>query len=257
MEAATIDELAGGRLRLGLGAATWTLQALGEADERIARPRTATIEALRIVQAILRGEVGPESSLFAIRPDASLDFEPIRRDLSLYVGAVNRRMLEASGAWADGVYLGAITSPGYTRWAVGAIEDEARGAGRDPAGIDLIANVLVSVDPDRAAAPRAVRSVLAYYLHRVEGVVVDQAGADPDAVADVRRAVRLDGLEVAARRVSEDLIDTFAAAGTPTDVADALDRYRGAGLRGALAWHVLGPDPEAGLRSLATEVLAA
>ena len=53
----------------------------------------------------------------------------------------------------------------------------------------LSANVLTSVGPDRAEARHAVKEVLAYYLARVEGVVVDEAGADPEAVAAVRAAV--------------------------------------------------------------------
>jgi 5,10-methylenetetrahydromethanopterin reductase len=164
-------------------------------------------------------------------------------------------MLEQSGAWADGVYLGAITSPGYTRWAAEQVAVGGRSAGRDPASIDLIANVLVSVGRDRAAARRAVRPVLAYYLARVEGVVVETAGADPDAVADVRRAVASEGVDGAVRRVSDHLIDVFAAAGTASDAAVALDRYRAAGLHEALAWHVLGPDPLEGLRLLSAEAL--
>lgn len=51
------------------------------------------------------------------------------------------------------------------------------------------------MDHDAAAARDATREVLAYYLHRVEGVVVDTSGADPDQVEAVRRAVREDGVE--------------------------------------------------------------
>jgi hypothetical protein len=58
--------------------------------------------------------------------------------------------------------------------------------------------VLTSVARDPRAARATVRRVLAYYLHRVEGVVVDLAGADPDAIADVRRAVVNGGVEVGA-----------------------------------------------------------
>jgi 5,10-methylenetetrahydromethanopterin reductase len=99
-----------------------------------------------------------------------------------------------------------------------------------------------------------VRQVLAYYLHRVEGVVVDTAGADPDAIADVRDAVANGGVEAGAAQVGDDLIDSFAVAGDPDQVAERLQRYADAGRGGALAWHVLGPDPHEGLRLLAREV---
>ena len=79
MEAATIDEAIGGRLRLGLGAAIWTLRALGEADGRTDRPLTAMVEAIRVVRGILRAQSGPAGQVFEVRSDARLDFEPLRR----------------------------------------------------------------------------------------------------------------------------------------------------------------------------------
>jgi len=254
MEAATLDEASDGRLRIGLGAGLWTLKALGEADQRTHRPLAAMVEAIKIVRAMLRDEPGPAAEIFTARADAALSFTPLRRELPIYVGAVNQRMLQATGALADGAYLGAITSPGYTTWAAEQIAWGATRAGRQPGAVDLIANVLTSVATDPRAARAAVKPVLAYYLWRVDGVVVDQAGADPDAVAEVRRTVAAQGVKAGAARVSDELVEVFAAAGDPEQVAQRLYQYATAGLDGALAWHVLGPDPSEGLRLLATTV---
>jgi 5,10-methylenetetrahydromethanopterin reductase len=254
MEAATLDEACDGRLRMGLGAGLWTLQALGEADQRTRRPLAAMVEAIRIVRAMLRDQPGPTPEIFTARADGALSFNPLRGDIPLYVGAVNQRMLQATGALADGAYLGAITSPGYTTWAARQLDQGAARAGRQPRSLDLIANVLTSVSTDARAARAAVRPVLAYYLWRVEGVVTDQAGADPEAVAEVRRTVAAQGVKTGAARVSDQLVDVFAAAGDPDQVAQRLHAYDRAGLGGALAWHVLGPDPAEGLRLLATTV---
>ena len=73
-------------------------------------------------------------------------------------------MMEAAGEFADGVQLGALVSPDYTRSARERLD---AGAGtRRSAGDDLLvsSNVLVSVGDDRAVARSAVREVLAYYL---------------------------------------------------------------------------------------------
>jgi 5,10-methylenetetrahydromethanopterin reductase len=227
--------------------------ALGEADPRTRRPLAAMVEAIKIVRAMLRGEPGPTPEIFTVRSDAALSFTPLRRELPIYVGAVNQRMLQATGALADGAYLGAITSPGYTAWAASQLGWGAARAGRqDP--VDLIANVLTSVATDARAARAAVKRVLAYYLWRVEGVVVDQAGADPEAVAEVRRTVADHGVQAGTARVSDHLVEVFTAAGDPDHVARRLHAYAQAGLDGALAWHVLGPDPREGLRLLATTV---
>lgn len=254
MEAATVDEASGGRLRLGLGAALWTLRALGEDDERTRRPLTAMVEAIRVVKAMLAGEDGADGEVFRVRSKARLDFEPVRRHIPLYVGAVNRKMMEAAGAWADGVYLGAITSPGYARWARERMAEGARNAGRDPGELDLCANILTSVSRDEAQARAACRRVITYYLARVEPVVHETSGADPEAVAFVRSRVPEEGVDAVAERLPEQLIDVFAAAGTPDTVMAKLAEFEEAGLRGLLAWYVFGPDPDEGLRLLAEAV---
>jgi len=256
MEAAALDEACSGRLLLGLGAALWTLRALGEADSRTQRPLTAMVEAIRVVRGMLRGEPGINGQVFAVRSDAKLDFAGHRSAVPIYVGAVNGRMLRAAGAWADGVQLGAIVSPGYARWAWAQIARGALEAGRDPADLDLASNVLVSVDREAQAAREAVRQVLAYYVHRVEPVVLSTSGADPDAIERVRRAVVDNGVDAGAQLVTDEMIDTFAAAGTPEHVAARLQEYVSAGLRGVLAWHVIGPDRRRGLDLLASEVRA-
>jgi alkanesulfonate monooxygenase SsuD/methylene tetrahydromethanopterin reductase-like flavin-dependent oxidoreductase (luciferase family) len=65
------------------------------------------------------------------------------------------------------------------------------------------------------------------------------------------------GVAAGARAVTGHLIDVFAAAGEPGQVATRLREYTAAGLRGLLAWHVFGPDPHRGLELLATEVAPA
>lgn len=254
MEAATLDEASGGRLMLGLGAGLWTLHAFGEGDARTRRPLAAMVEAIRVVKAMLEGGPGIDGDVFAVRSDARLDFEPQRRRVPVYVGAVNQRMMRAAGAWADGVYLGAITSPGYTLWSRHRLEEGAGEAGRPPGEVDLCANVLTSVSRDEQAARDACRRVIAYYLYRVEPVVYETSGADPDAVAWVRERVPEDGVDAVAEKLPEHLIDVFAAAGTPDTVMERLAAFEEAGLRGLLAWYVFGPDPDEGLRLLAGAV---
>ena len=67
---------------------------------------------------MLHGTPSIDSEVFEVRPDTHLDFVPVRADLPVYLGPVNRRMLRGAGAYADGVELGAIMSVGYVTFAV-------------------------------------------------------------------------------------------------------------------------------------------
>ncbi len=256
MEAATLAELGPGRVRFGIGAAEWTVRALGWAPQGW-RPYTNTVEAVQAVRRLTAGEpLGFEPTTFRAPADTVLDTSP-PAPVPVDIGAVNARMMEAVGEVADGVQLGAISSVGYTRWAVARVEAGAARAGRDPSELLVSGNVLTSVDRDRQAARDAVREVLAYYLHRVEGVVVDESGADAADVAAVREAVAAGGGAAGAAAVTDGLIDVFAVAGTVDDVVAGLRPYVAAGMALPLLWHTFGPDAERAIEVLATEVAPA
>jgi 5,10-methylenetetrahydromethanopterin reductase len=253
LEAATLSDIGPGRLRFGVGAAEWTLKALGMAPPGW-RPFTNTIEAVRTIRCLTAGKgLDFTPTTFDAVEGLRLDLPPVA-PVPVDVGAVSRKMMEAAGEYADGVQLGAITTVGYTRWACARVEIGLARAGRNPDELLMSANVLTSVDADRRAARLAVRPVLAYYLARVEGVVIDESGADPEAVQAVRAAVADGGVEAGAAAVSEQLIDTFAVAGTVDDVIEGLLPFADAGLDLPLAWHTLGPDQASAIRLLAEQV---
>ena len=255
-EAATLADLGPGRVRFGIGACEWTMRAFG-CDPEDWRPYTNTVEAVRAMRSLLAGgPMGFEPETFAAGADLTLDLPP-PAPVPVDVGAVGRRMLTAAGRWADGVQLGALMSPAYVAWAAERIAEGARAVGRDPGEVLISGNVLTSLDRDRAAARREVCEVLAYYLARVEGVVVDQSGADPDAVAAVRSAVRRDGVAAGAATVSEQLIDTFAVTGDTDEVIERLLPFGVAGMSMPLLWYTLGPDPDWAVQALAAEILPA
>ena len=231
---------------LGVGAALWTLRALGEADARTERPLTAMVEAIRVVRSLLRGERRRRRpGLRRARRRAARLCPTSAPSIPVYVGAVNARMLRAAGAWADGVQLGAIVSPGYVRWAWAA--DRARRARRPAA--TRPSSTWRATSWSASIAMRGPRetpcaSVLAYYIHRVEPVVLSTSGADPDEIERVRRAVARGRRRRPARRWSPmRLIDTFAAAGDPDHVAARLRDVRRGRLarRAGLARHRPGP----------------
>jgi 5,10-methylenetetrahydromethanopterin reductase len=117
MEAATLAEIAGpDRLAFGVGAAVWTMRALGY-EPPAWQPYTNVVETVRAMRRWLEGdELGFTPTTFRADRSNRLDFVPTG-PIRIDIGAVNGRMMEAAGELADGVQLGALVSPGYVRWS--------------------------------------------------------------------------------------------------------------------------------------------
>lgn len=246
MEAATLDELSGGRLILGLGAATKAAALHGVDVGPIAVMR----ESLGIVRRLLTEErVTERGKAWSI--DNAVLSVPVRPDLPIYVGtfAYSPQMLRLSGALADGVILVWCNAEGVRR-AAELIAEGAEAAGRSPSAVDLAAYLLISVDPDPRRARDACRPVIASYAPRhvrwVEGGLVTA-----DELAPVLAAVRRGGVEAGALAVTDALVDKIAIAGEPRDCVDRLREFAAAGLRLPIAYQVMGADRMSGMQLIA------
>jgi probable F420-dependent oxidoreductase len=136
LQAATLNELAGGRLILGLG-----LQARGYVEgwhgQRYERPVRAMREYLTILRRILAGEsVTFEGEIFSVR-GFQLTMQPPERPPRIYMAAIGPQMLRLAGEIADGV-LGYCWSVEYVREVVmPQLRAGAERAGRSLDEIDV------------------------------------------------------------------------------------------------------------------------
>src|SRR5438067_7932481 len=132
LQAATLNELSGGRLILGLG-----LQARGYVEgwhgQTYERPIRAMREYLTILRRTFTGEpVTFEGELFSVR-NFQLTMQPPERPLRIYMAAIGPQMLRLAGELADGV-LGYCWSLEYLRDVV--LPSLREGAGRGGRSLD-------------------------------------------------------------------------------------------------------------------------
>ena len=178
-QAATVDELSGGRLVLGLGAG-WNedeFRAFGlPFDRHVSRFE----EAFTIVRRLLDGERVTFGGVYHDVTDAVL-LPPPRRRPKLMIGANRPRMLAIAlphvDAWNTWFTHYGNTAEGFARHNA-EIDAAADRAGRDPAEIERSACVFVRADGDAertntdGAAPVPLEQLAAHLE------ALDQAGAD-------------------------------------------------------------------------------
>jgi 5,10-methylenetetrahydromethanopterin reductase len=251
MEAATLDEIAGGRLVMGLGAARTAALRHGDTVSPVATMR----ETLTLVRRLLDGEEVSAAGQVWQLEGTKLAF-PSRRGMPIYIGTFpySPHMLRLAGELADGVVL-VWASPDWIRRAREEIATGAARVGRDPAEVDVAAYIVLSVDEDPNQARDACRPLIAAYAERavrwVESGLVTEEDLEP-----IRAARASGGAEAAAAAVDDRLVEKIAIAGDPAYCRDRLAEFRSAGLDLPIAYQVIGPDPFEAMRLLSRTIIS-
>ena len=254
---ATIDELSGGRATLAFGAGGG-LDAYGI---KRANPVQTLREAVQIVHLLMRGETASyQGEVFSLGA-TQLDFTPVR-PVPVYLAARGPKILQLAGEVADGAILGGFAQPEGLRYAMEMVDRGIERAGRDPADVDVMSWVYVSVDDDPVAARTAVsKMVLASLI--TSRPILDRIGIElPPALRD-----RLDAQgwrypretpEEAAALLPDHIVDAFALHGTPAQVRKRLDVIRDCGINHVafVLFPSSGNSTEALARRIALEIVS-
>jgi alkanesulfonate monooxygenase SsuD/methylene tetrahydromethanopterin reductase-like flavin-dependent oxidoreductase (luciferase family) len=175
--AATLDDLSGGRLLLGLGAG-WhdpEYEAFGfPTDHRVSRFE----EDLEVTVRLLRGERVELDGRWRRYRDAVL-IPPPRRPTPVLVAAKGRRMLRATARWADAwntAWFGAVDDRLRDRLA--ALDAACGEVGRDPSTIRRTVGIRLH-DPgtrgDDATGTDAESEALATFFDELAALRIDDA----------------------------------------------------------------------------------
>jgi 5,10-methylenetetrahydromethanopterin reductase len=255
MAAATLDELSGGRLHLGISSGADDF--LGWIGVRAERPVTAVAESTRALRHLFAGGRGlPAEGAGAVLRDwtgeAYLRFPS--RPIPIYIGAMSPRMLRLIGQEADGG-LPLLFPPEHFQTVIRYIGEGAARAGRSVEALDVAACIWCSISTDREAAETVMRDKIAYYGHALSPLILRNLGVTADELVPSHSALMVDRDPERARALVPAAMLRIGVVGTADDLLPRLEGLVRMGVRHVSFGPPLGPDPLSAIEVLGRDVL--
>lgn len=231
----TLNDLAPGRVRLGLGA--WWEPLASRTGLHTERPAKAMREIIETLRQLFSGSSatcqGEYVDITSIRFDDEGDEPGVVCPIPIYVGAVRERMLQLAGEIADGVVLDYQAPPERNSKYLDAIRIGAERVGRSLEEVDRPQLILCCVNDDDPAS--AIDEARAYVTQSIaqQPHLAEHCGLEPEVLVKLRSELTWPAsrLEVrnAMRLVPESLVRRVSACGTSSEALTRIDDYLGTG----------------------------
>ena len=226
MTAASLAELAPGRVCLGIGAGSDIIVS-GWNSIEFARPLERVADVAAVVRAALRGEKVTDVRKTLTVHDFRLA-RPPAAPIPIFLAALRPRMLGLAGAVADGVLLNWLSAEDIPR-AVAEVERGARESGRADR-VEIACRVFVCLARDDGAAEHVARRfVAAYQTVPVYRRFQEWLGRGPQ-LAPMTEAWYAGQRREATELIPSDVLRDLVIFGPVDDCRTAIRRYRDAGV---------------------------
>src|SRR6188472_1148725 len=229
----TLDDLAPGRVILGIGA--WWDPLAAKVGISRDKPLRVMREVVTVVRALLANETVTFDGAYVHLDGVELDYvyqERRPKDVPIYIGATGLQMMELTGEIADGAVLNYLVSPSYNEGALAALARGAAKAGRTIDDIDRPQLVVCSVDDDRQAALDSARLLVTQYLGQ-QPHIMKASGVPQELLDEIGKVLTWpathDEVVAASKLVPDDIVQMITASGTPDEVRAKVDEYVAAG----------------------------
>jgi len=227
-----LDELSNGRMILGLGSGTKSMNEgwYGQPFEpRSAAKMKECIALIRKLWASHKGMgVRFEGEFYRINIPAFVRPRAVRDRIPIYLAAVQKGMLRTAGEVADGLVGHPLYSRKYlSEFIKPNIVIGARRVGRNLKDIDITTLLITAVSHDRQQAIQDAKNQIAFYasVKSYEGILTLH-GWEQQKLAIWEHFKTFNLLKMDAA-VTDDMVEQIAIAGTPDECREQLQKWDG------------------------------
>jgi probable F420-dependent oxidoreductase len=251
---ATLNEISGGRMEMGIGR--------GDSAQRVLGRTPVSVAVLERACGTIRDLAeGREVDVDGIT--VQLKWSQGRR-LPVWVAAYGPQALRCAGRVADGLIM-QLADPFIIEWALRYLREGAEEAGRDPASIKVMAAAPAYLSDDLAHAREQVRWFPALVSNHVVDLVQryhDDAELPAGLTEYIAARERYDYAHHGragsdnAGFVTDEVVDRFCVLGTPEQVRAKLSQLRDLGVHQFNIYSMV-DDPRALISGFGSEIIPA
>lgn len=230
---ATLSEISGGRVTLGLGLGSFpTIPLIGHQIFPVekTRPMRRIKEYVQVVKMVWEGnKVDYEGEFFQVH-NLTLGFK-VNGRVPIFIASLSPKTQAFAATVADGVILSPALN---TAWGTERmIENVKRGEAKRGRVVERASYMLTSLDPDPARAAQVIRDYYFFVYQLVEVVrpeVLEPYGVNEEKLGPMKEAWKKGDTAGAKRLVPAEAIEALTIAGTGDHAVERLKEYEKAGV---------------------------
>ncbi len=221
MGASTVDTISNGRLILGLGTSSVPIVENFHGNSFDA-PIQRMKEYVEIIRLALQGEkINYSGKIFTLK-DFSLLTKPIRKEIPIYLAAINQKMVEMTWDIADGVIF-YLRPKNEMKETISKMQKKKK--------IDTTLQIITCIHEDEEKARNRAKKTLSFYIAvgKIYREFLQSTGYS-DEVKIINEEYKKNGLDGLQEFVPEKMLDDLCIAGTSATAVKKLDAFRDVGI---------------------------
>jgi 5,10-methylenetetrahydromethanopterin reductase len=220
---ATLDELTNGRMELLVSTGNFGLLSQYGIDWANQKPLSRLKEAIHVMRTFFEeGAITFKGDFFQYNGLYTFA-RPVQEPFPIKMGAMKGpRSFRTAGELTDGVHHALSYSREAYDYMAEKVSEGAEKAGRDASELDLGAWTVTVVSEDSAAAKRAARILVAFYISSMPEEQLARHGIEASELAPVVEALGAGDIPKAVELFKPEYSEKLSLAGTPEEVVEKI-----------------------------------